>query len=100
MILAELLAYLAPFDLTTRVAIGVVQQEGVTLELVACDLESVDPCLNDDGEPFGVWLIGRRAPSLPSPELLTLQCSCGAEVVIVAGEEMPEAHDACLRIEQ
>ena len=96
---AELLARLALLDPMSTVAIGVVQQEGVAFDLVPCELESVDPCLNDDGEPFGVFLIGRRASSLPTPELLTLQCSCGAEVIVAVGDWMPDAHDACLPIE-
>jgi hypothetical protein len=96
---AELQAHLALLDPMLPVAIAVVQQEGVSFDLVPGEIESVDPCLNDDGKPFGVWLLGRRAPSLPAPELLTLRCSCGAEVVVAVGDWMPDAHDACLRIE-
>jgi hypothetical protein len=96
---AELQAHLALLDPMSPVDIAVAQQEGVAFEIVSCELEYVDPCLTEEGEPFGVWLIGRRAPSLPSPELLTVQCACGAEVIVAVGDWMPDAHDACLRIE-
>ena len=97
---AALQAQLALLDPELTVALGVVQQEGVAFELVACELEYVDPCLNEHGQPYGVWLIGRRAPSPPTPELLRLDCTCGAEVIVGVGDWMPDAHDACLRIEQ
>jgi hypothetical protein len=96
---AMLQAQLALLDPCLPVAIGVVQQEGVAFELVASDLEYVDPCLTNDGAPCGVWLMGRCLPLLPSPELVTVQCACGTEVVVAVGDWMPEAHDACLPLE-
>ena len=96
---AVLQAQLALLDPDLPIAIGVVQQQGVAFELVASDLEYVDPCLTDEGAPCGVWLIGRRLPAFPSPELVTVQCACGVEVIVAVGDWMPEAHDACLPLE-
>jgi hypothetical protein len=90
---------LARLDPMLPVSIGVVYQDGSTLDLMQAEGETIDVFLTDDGAPCGVLLIGRRHSTLPTPVWLTVQCSCGAEVIVKTGDEMPEAHDACLRIE-